>query len=105
MNNPQITPPATQICKSCGQELPITAFARAGYGLHKTCRECEKKSRKQRKSDHAEIEELRRQLEEARRLRLRDFTPRELMLELKERGYDGDLTYTETHTIRLAKLT
>jgi hypothetical protein len=36
---------------------------------------------------------------ENRRLCLSDFTPRELMLELKRRGYEGRLTYVETHMI------
>lgn len=41
---------------------------------------------------------------EKRQLCLADFTPRELMAELKRRGYEGKLTYVETHTIDLSTL-
>ena len=93
------------VCKCCGRELPISEFSMAGYGHHKTCKECEIKKRKQSKVKKSEVEDLQRQLEEARTARLNNFTPRELMLELKRRGYEGELTYTETRTINIAKLT
>ena len=35
---------------------------------------------------------------------LKDYTPRELMLELKRRGYEGVLTYTERKTIDITRL-
>lgn len=35
---------------------------------------------------------------------LKDYTPRELMLELKRRGYEGVLTFTEHKTIDIARL-
>jgi hypothetical protein len=41
---------------------------------------------------------------ENRQLCLADFTPRELMAELKRRGYEGKITYVETHTIDLSTL-
>ena len=36
---------------------------------------------------------------EKRNLCLSDFTPRELMQELKRRGYEFEITYTEVHKI------
>ena len=51
-----------------------------------------------------EKECLQRQQQEARSLRLRDFQPRELMIELKRRGYEGTLTYTEVKTIDITKV-
>lgn len=36
---------------------------------------------------------------DARQLRLKDFTPRELMEELAARGYKGTLTFTVVQTI------
>jgi hypothetical protein len=41
---------------------------------------------------------------ENRQLCLADFSPRELTEELKRRGYEGKLTYVETHTIDLSAL-
>ena len=37
-------------------------------------------------------------------MRLRDFQPRELMIALKELGYEGTLTYVERHTIDITKV-
>jgi len=37
--------------------------------------------------------------------RLSEFTPRELMLELKRRGYEGELAFVEVHKIDLSCLT
>lgn len=59
-------------------------------------------ARKAKKID--EVAELRRQLEEARRLRLREFEPRELMKALKNMGYEGTLTYVEQHVIDITKI-
>lgn len=41
---------------------------------------------------------------DARNLRITDFTPRELMVELKRRGYEFTMKYTETHIISSEKL-
>lgn len=35
---------------------------------------------------------------------LKDYTPRELMVELARRGYEGVLTYTERKTIDITRL-
>lgn len=35
---------------------------------------------------------------------LKDYTPRELMLELKRRGYEGTLSYTERKTIDIGRM-
>jgi len=106
MEELKTTPPETQVCKCCGRELPIENFTVGGFGRRKTCRECVAKmsadSRKKKKSD--ELDDLRRQLQEARTLRLRDFQPRELMIELKHRGYEGTLTYTEVKRIDITKV-
>lgn len=106
MEEPKLPPPEMQICKCCGRELPIENFSRGGYGLLHTCKECQSKksvaSRQKKKSD--ELDQLRQQLQEARTLRLRDFHPRELMIELKRRGYEGTLTYTEVRTIDITKI-
>lgn len=101
-----ITPPnaATRVCKCCGRELPIEQFGHGGFGLLKTCKECIGKQRKENRKKIDEVAELRRQLEEARRLRLSEFKPRELMIALKELGYEGKLTYIQRHEIDITKI-
>lgn len=81
-------------------------FTRGGFGLLKTCKECKGKIQRenQGKKKASELEDMRRQLQEARALRLKDFQPRELMIELRERGYKGTLTYVERHVIDISKV-
>lgn len=101
---PTITERQTQVCKCCGRELPISQFGRGGYGLHKTCNECRIQKQREGRKKHDETADLRKQVEEARQLRLRDFQPRELMIRLRELGYEGVLTYTQRHEIDIAKV-
>lgn len=100
------TPPEkqTQVCKCCGEELPISRFRRNRFGLIKTCVDCVARKKSEGRKKHDEIDNLRKQVEEARKLRLRDFQPRELMIRLKEMGYEGVLTYTQRHEIDIAKV-
>ena len=99
-----LPPPETQVCKCCGRELPVESFGRGGYGLHKTCNECRSQKQRESRKKIDELEELRRQLSEARALRLKDFQPRELMIELRNRGYEGTLVYTQRHEIDITKV-
>lgn len=89
---------ATKKCTICGKTLPLSAFylnSRSKDGHQACCKECHKQLSK--KSYEASKEKLRTS-------RLADFTPRELMEELRRRGYEGKLTYTEVHTIELSKI-
>lgn len=89
---------ATKKCPKCGKTLPLSAFyltSRSKDGHHAHCKECHKQLNK--KSYDAAKEKLRTS-------RLADFTPRELMAELRRRGYEGKLYYTEVHTIELSKI-
>lgn len=92
------------MCKCCGRELPISQFRRNGFGLIKTCVNCVERKKSEGRKKHDEIADLRRQVEEARQLRLRDFQPRELMIRLRELGYEGTLTYTQRHEIDITKV-
>lgn len=81
----------TMICKECGRTLPETAFKTTRWGTKAgICTECANTKRKAN---------VKKEITDARMLRLRDFTPRELMEELAARGYKGTLTYTVTQTI------
>lgn len=87
-------------CRECGRDLPIGNFKEnPRYGIASVCNECVAKKRNA--SREKKKEEQRLKLAKAR---LSDFTPRELMLELKRRGYEGTITYTEVHTIKLEQL-
>ena len=97
----------TKECRCCGRELPLGHFKRTRYGSYVgVCTECSTK--KLRENKQKRIEEQKQKVEdvraENRQLCLADFTPRELMEELKRRGYEGKITYVETHTIDLSTL-
>lgn len=72
----------TKKCVVCGQELPITHFLKRGSGYRHTCNDC-----------------LRR--EAGATDKFKDFTSRELIDELKARGYEGSLTKKIIETIKL----
>lgn len=91
--------PQTQVCKCCGRELPIEMFGKSRLGVHKTCKECTKKHQIQGHAKKREVELAKAEAKSARSLRLQDFTPRELMAELKRRGYEYTMKYTEIHVI------
>ena len=87
----------TKVCKCCGKELPITEFAIRGIRGHKGerkvtdfCKSC--MAKKVANGRYNAVNKV-------KVMRLSDFTPRELMTELKRRGYEFEMTYTEVHTI------
>lgn len=97
---------SVQTCSCCGRKLPFDNFKVGRWGMVSVCKECETKHRREKKQERLnrakqKVEDVRA---ENRQLCLADFTPRELMEELKRRGYDGKLTYIETHTIDLGAL-
>lgn len=76
----------TKICKKCGKELPVDKFyknksQKDGFGYY--CKDCVNayKSSKKANADLAK------------------FKPRELIEELKARGYKGTLTYEQVITL------
>lgn len=76
-------------CSKCGQVKPASEFRRHGRskdGLWKICRKCQTKANCVNGANPD----------------LAAFTPRELMLELRARGYVGELLYTKK--IDIAKL-
>ena len=90
-----------KVCKYCGRELSLDHFKRGRYGYVSVCIDCYKKHRAEKRQ--ARIDEQKKKEDdlraEKRNLCLSDFTPRELMQELKRRGYEFEMTYTEVHTI------
>lgn len=111
----------TKVCKHCGRELPLSDFYtnnKAKDGLATYCKECSnvlsvEYARKRRERKKAEAKENERmEFEKKYKIytnrELAKFTPRELMLELKVRGYEGELVFIEhivkEHRINLNKL-
>lgn len=94
----------TKICKCCGRELPIDDFRVTKLGRRNTCNECVSKKTADAKKRIKSGLTFEEELEKAKTLRLQDFTPRELMAELKRRGYDGKLTFTQVIEIDISKI-
>lgn len=73
-NNPTTTPvEETRKCRICGKTLPVSMFDRFGkHGYHTACKACEGKE--------CGTDE-----------RFKDVSSRDLILELRARGYKGKL--------------
>lgn len=92
----------TKVCSRCGRELPLSEFpknAQCRGGHSGVCKQCKA----------GQMRDYRQNLAEKARLYderggLKDYTPRELMLELKRRGYEGVLSFTERKTIDISRL-
>lgn len=100
----------TKVCKECGKELPIENFRKGrANGTEFTmsiCKDCWRKRQKDGKDKAKEKMQIQQidLVEDAKRKRLSEFTPRELMLELKRRGYEGELSFVEVHKIDLSSI-
>ena len=111
----------TKICRKCGRELPTENFFKnhtCKDGVDTICKECKNAYQKEWQKKNKEKKKL--QAKENERIEfekmykiytnreLAKVTPRELMLELKARGYTGDLLFQEIkvpeHRISLSKL-
>lgn len=81
----QINVSDTKVCRCCGERLPIDAFARHGKskdGYSNICKACKAKASNSNPA-------------------LAGFSPRELIEELRIRGYRGTLEYVQRHEITL----
>lgn len=94
----------TKKCKCCGRDLPLGEFGRSPLGVYNTCKECVKKNQSVGRSGKKTVSSLEKDVEKAKVMRLSEFSPRDLMAELKRRGYKGRITYVETHTIDLSAM-
>lgn len=106
----------TKICSKCGKELPITDFytKKTGKdGYYSQCETCHRATTREtyRKNKtliagKAPSADKKHKVYTCKELAV--FEPRELMLELKARGYEGELVYREVkvteHRINLLKL-
>lgn len=88
----------TKICKKCGKELPVDKFyknksQKDGIGYY--CKDCVNayKSSKKANAGGGKLTKLFTNPDLAK------FKPRELIEELKARGYKGTLTYEQVITL------
>lgn len=89
----------TKICKCCGKELPLNHFSKTAFGYTSVCKECNSMNRRIAAEKKQQLKQQAVDAVNARALRLEDFSPRELMQELKRRGYEFEMTYTEVRKI------
>lgn len=86
------TPPTHKTCKCCGKLLPLEKFMKYGKGYKHTCKDCiTSKFKKTRNNSNNNTSTD----------KFKDFTSRELIAELRHRGYKGNLTFTITKEIVL----
>ncbi len=69
-------------CKCCGKELPITMFNKRGTGYRNICISCERS-------------------ETGASDKFKDYTSRELMEELRARGFKGTFKRMKVETITI----
>ena len=119
----------TKVCSKCHKELPVDAFYKGNSknGLDSYCKECRlqynaEKREARKRTGAAKTQETKVEAPKPAETHsgehhlhkiyynkdLAKYPPRELMMELKARGYVGELIYTETiikeHRINLARL-
>lgn len=107
------------ICDRCGGYFEEEEMSRGRYGIIGICKTCVGKAHKegavlrQQKHDamvhelkelRIEVADLKRQLSERNTNTLEHCTGRDLLLELKRRGYEGSFTVVTRKTIDLSKL-
>ena len=107
------------ICDKCGGYFEEDEMTRGRYGIIGICKSCTGKAhsegakkRKQKQDAMAqeiqelriEVAELKHQIKEKVDSALAHATGRDLLLELKKRGYEGQFTVVTRKTIDLSKL-
>ncbi len=92
----------TKVCKCCGETKPVSEFYKNAWGVTNYCKDCCKKRSLEGKQNRKRLQQQAVDAINARNLRLSDFTPRELMEELKRRGYEGKLRYVRIEEIDLS---
>ena len=97
----------TFVCKNCGKVVAVSearwhGTRNGGRAMIQLCRGCfdEKQRQGKEKAKAKMYAEMERKVGDAKQSRLSEFTPRELMEELKRRGYEFTMRYVETHIIK-----
>lgn len=74
----------TRICKCCGKEKPLSEFDKQARGYRRVCKECVSRNKNAERSE-----------------KFKAFESRELIEELRIRGYKGQLRKEVIKTITL----
>lgn len=89
----------TKKCACCGKELPVENFGKCANnqdGLYSYCKECTRaKARETYARSRHQAKEVVTSAVRSINVELQRFTPRELIAELRSRGYVGELKYTQ----------
>ena len=86
----------TKKCKCCGRELPLSEFHKTGFGVTNICKECVVKKQKEGRAAKKKERDFEQEIANAKKMRLADFTARDLMEELANRGIDGEMSIPKT---------
>lgn len=81
-NNDNVEVEQKRYCRKCKQWLPISHFEKYGRGIRHVCKACQHNIKNPSE-------------------KFIDFTSRELIEELRRRGYKGKLTYVEVTEVKL----
>lgn len=92
----------TKKCKCCGKELPLSAFSHNRLGALGTCIVCINKKRAETRLKNATERDFEQEIIDAKKMRLSEFTPRDLMEELNRRGYTGKLKFVQVKEIDIS---
>ncbi len=85
----------TKVCKTCGRELPVSAFGKhpkTKDGLQPVCSECKSKAMKGRKLGPYKTKEAAPKEEPKTLKGLQQFEAQQLVDELRARGYQVSCT-------------
>lgn len=84
----------TRICSVCKRELPLEMFGKGNCkdGRRSQCKDCINKMQRDRRNKNNGSDP---------NPDLAGFTPQELICELRARGYEGSLTFTEVKIHRI----
>lgn len=93
---------ATKICKHCGVEKPLSEFHRVSRnkdGINDWCKDCVNEYQRKREAEKRKKRLHEKELALHGNPELAKFQPRELIAELRARGYTGTLNYIQKITV------
>lgn len=101
----EINVPTTKVCTKCGRELPLSEFnksKKSNDGLQSYCKECQ--SEYNRANNRKKKEEEHKMLPVYTNPELAKYHPRELMAELKARGFTWEYMLEPQRKIMFNKI-